>query len=453
MTDKFHGHVVVDLGFGDAGKGRVVDFLCRLHRGALVVRYNGGPQAAHNVITPDGRHHTFSQWGAGTFVGSDTYISRFAMVNPLNAFKEAAHLESVGISKPFSLLRVDPRAMVLTPFHRALNRLREMSRDVRHGSTGEGIGEGRIHQAAEGWERVLRAGHLLDGVLMRVHLKGLHDYAKREVAGFETPAARHNERWAESMEVILHPKMEEWMEAYREYAASATIDTETGHPLYVFREYDHVIFEGAQGVLLDENLGFHPHTTWSKTTRANAMELLRATSIGERLTILGVIRSYTTRHGDGPMVTEDFHMTRDIPELHNGTGVWQGAWRNGHLDLPALRYAIDHCNVDALVVTHMDRVPAGGMPVCTSYSSPFGLEITDPYLNGGKGSALVMKNYLPVLTNVSKHAYTDLIEHHLGVPVAMTTYGPTAHETRVIDRRYINPTNRRNNEELAQASA
>ena len=449
MTDKFHATLVVDLGYGDAGKGRVVDFLSRVHRGALVVRYCGGPQAAHNVVTWDGRHHTFSQWGAGTFSGSDTFISRFAMVNPLNAFKEAAHLESVGVSKPFSLLRVDPRAMVLTPFHRALNRLRELSRGThRHGSTGEGIGEGRIHQAHEGWENVLRVGHLRDNVLMTVKLNGLHDYAKTEAAKFEPPAARLNERWGESMEVILRPKMKEWMEAYREYALQANVDVD--HPLHVFREYDHVIFEGAQGVLLDEDHGFHPHTTWSKTTRRNALELLDGS--GNRVTTLGVIRSYTTRHGDGPMVTEDFHLTRALPELHNGTGVWSGGWRNGHLDLPAIRYAMDMSPVDGLVVTHMDRVPKDGMPVCTSYVDSGGSAISEPYFDG-KNATVLMKDYFPVLTNVSKRAYTDLIEHHLGAPVVMTTYGPTAHETRVIDRRYINPTNRRNNAELAQASA
>lgn len=443
--------VVVDLGFGDAGKGRVVDFLCRVNRGALVVRYNGGPQAAHNVVTPGGRHHTFSQWGAGTFADSPTYLSKFMMVNPHNAFKEAEHLAEVGIHDPFSLLTVDARCMVLTPFHRALNRLREMSRNVRHGSTGEGIGEGRIYQSSRGWERVLRVGHLADGVMMRQGLSELHEYA-REIAGkFEMPE-KINERWGESMEVILNPKLVEWIEAYHEYARVITITEE--HPLRFFRDYDDIIFEGAQGVLLDESFGFHPHTTWSKTTAGNALELINGTG-SKNITVLGVMRSYTTRHGDGPMVTEDFHLTRDIPELHNGTGVWQGAWRNGHLDLPALAYATSVSTIDALVVTHMDRVPKDGWEICTSYDTPS--TVTRPrtgdYYLQGRDSGRLMKDYLPVLTNVSKSAYLDMIEHHLNRPVVMECHGPTAHETRVLDRAYINPTNRRNNAELAQATS
>ena len=87
------------------------------------------------------------------------------------------------------------------------------------------------------------------------------------------------------------------------------------------------VFEGAQGVLLDEWRGFHPYTTWSTTTFANAETLLA--EAGETAIRLGVVRCYLTRHGPGPFVTED--PTLEIPEPHNGTGTWQGAFRNGSL--------------------------------------------------------------------------------------------------------------------------
>ncbi|MCP9971471.1 adenylosuccinate synthetase [Actinomadura madurae] len=86
-----------------------------------------------------------------------------------------------------------------------------------------------------------------------------------------------------------------------------------------------VVFEGAQGVLLDEWHGFHPYTTWSATTFANA-ETLLAEAGGTALR-LGVLRAYATRHGPGPFVTEDPVLTADLPEPHNGTGRWQGAFR------------------------------------------------------------------------------------------------------------------------------
>ena len=109
-----------------------------------------------------------------------------------------------------------------------------------------------------------------------------------------------------------------------------------------------VVFEGAQGVLLDEWRGFHPYTTWSTTTFANAEQLLA--EAGQQAIRLGVTRCYAPRHGPGPLVTEDPIL--DLPEPHNGRGAWQGPFRTGHLDAVALRYAIEVAGgVDALAVT------------------------------------------------------------------------------------------------------
>ena len=83
---------VVDLGYGDAGKGTVVDALCAASRKRAVLRFNGGAQAAHNVVAPDGRHHTFAQFGSGTFAGVPTHLTRFVVVDPLALAAEAAAL-------------------------------------------------------------------------------------------------------------------------------------------------------------------------------------------------------------------------------------------------------------------------------------------------------------------------------------------------------------------------
>jgi adenylosuccinate synthase len=114
-------------------------------------------------------------------------------------------------------------------------------------------------------------------------------------------------------------------------------------------------------VLLDEWRGWHPHTTWSTTTFDNVAELCPS------FRRLGVVRAYTTRHGSGPFVTEDPSL--DLPEAHNGHGEWQGAFRTGHFDAVAHRYAVEVAGgVDELAVTHLDvpaREPA--LKVCTSY--------------------------------------------------------------------------------------
>ena len=106
---------VVDLGYGDAGKGAVVDRLCRDGGVHTVVRFNGGAQAGHNVVTPDGRRHTFAQFGSGTFVpGVRTHLSRFMLVDPLALATEAARLRTLGVRDAFARLTVDRRAPLTT---------------------------------------------------------------------------------------------------------------------------------------------------------------------------------------------------------------------------------------------------------------------------------------------------------------------------------------------------
>src|SRR5579864_7866772 len=92
--------LVQGLGYGDEGKGSIVDYLVRQEKAPLVVRFNGGAQAAHNVVTDDGRHHTFTQFGSGTFAGARTFLSRFMIVNPFTLLTEAKALEQKGVANP-----------------------------------------------------------------------------------------------------------------------------------------------------------------------------------------------------------------------------------------------------------------------------------------------------------------------------------------------------------------
>jgi adenylosuccinate synthase len=133
-----------------------------------------------------------------------------------------------------------------------------------------------------------------------------------------------------------------------------------------------VIFEGAQGVLLDEWHGFHPYTTWSTTTFANAARLLTEAGYAGAVTRLGVLRAYATRHGPGPLVTEDAALTAALPDRHNTTNAWQRAFRVGHLDLVATRYALAVAGpVDALAVTNLDRLAGRSRwTVCHAYHYP-----------------------------------------------------------------------------------
>src|SRR5690349_24164707 len=115
---------VVDLGYGDAGKGTIVDWLCANESVEAVIRFNGGAQAGHNVVTPDGRHHTFSQFGSGAFNPHvKTYLSRHVVIHPTALLIEGDILEAKRVQDPFSRLRLSDQALVITPFHQAANRI------------------------------------------------------------------------------------------------------------------------------------------------------------------------------------------------------------------------------------------------------------------------------------------------------------------------------------------
>ena len=143
----FSHAIVCGLGFGDEGKGSVTDCLCSpdsAEPAHAVVRFNGGAQAAHNVVTADGRHHTFAQFGSGSFTpGVRTHLSRFMLVDPLALAAEAAHLASArGPRRRWAWLTRRPRR----PAHHALPPRRQPGQGTgprrgRHGSCGMGIGE------------------------------------------------------------------------------------------------------------------------------------------------------------------------------------------------------------------------------------------------------------------------------------------------------------------------
>ncbi|MGW4249126.1 adenylosuccinate synthetase, partial [Nocardia sp. NPDC004722] len=329
--------IVVDLGFGDAGKGATVDWLCSAAAGldvAAVVRFNGGAQAAHNVIA-DGRHHTFRQFGSGTLSGVPTLLSRHMLVEPLALAAEARELAALGVADPLSLLYVDERALLTTPIHGAANRCREDTRGTsRHGSCGIGIGE--------------TARYALDHDAPRVADCRRPEVLRRKLIALE----RH---YAPLLATGRHryDAIDDLVDAYTAFAGAVAILP--GDQLAAFARTGRLVFEGAQGVLLDEWRGTHPYTTWSTVEPRKARAMLAR--IGEPGYVLGVTRAYMTRHGAGPFPTEDPRLS--IPEAHNATGEYQGGFRRGHLDPLLLRYAVDACGgVDGLAVNHLDAVGA-----------------------------------------------------------------------------------------------
>ena len=424
-TDHTEHVIVCDLGFGDAGKGTVVDRLCRGPLGPgsrrpvhAVVRHNGGAQAAHNVVTRDGRHHTFAQFGSGTLAGVPTHLSRFMLVDPLALAAEASHLAALGVPDPLALLTVDRRALLTTPYHAAANRIREQRRDQdRHGSCGLGIGEtaryalGHPADAPTAADCTTPARLIAGLTLLRDRLA-----AELGLTPTDLPA----------------PPPADCADAFRAFAEHVRLTDET-HLTGLLRTGP-VVFEGAQGVLLDEWHGFHPYTTWSTTTFANAETLLAESGAPGAALRLGVLRSYTTRHGPGPLPTEDKAL--DLPEVHNGTGRWQGAFRTGHFDTVAHRYALGVAGgADALALTHLDapaRQP--GLRICESYDLDgatlhrIGSGATGDLTAQARLTAALLRARPGRLTDPGPDpdSWADAIAEALRTPVLLESYGPTA---------------------------
>jgi adenylosuccinate synthase len=395
--------IVVDLGFGDAGKGSIVDWLCATEPVHAVVRFNGGGQAAHNVVLPDGRHHTFAQFGAGTLRGVPTHLSRYMLVEPLALAAEAAHLAVLGVPDPFGLLTVDRAALLTTPYHREAGRARELARgEHRHGSCGMGIGE--------------TMAYALD-----------QPAAAPTVGDCASPATL-----AEKLIVLRDalgvggPPVQDCVAAYRAFAERVSM-VDSGY-LESLLAQGPVVFEGAQGVLLDEWHGFHPYTTWSTTTFDNAATLLN----GVPALRLGVLRTSTTRHGPGPLITED--PTLELPDRYNVTNPWQGPFRVGHFDAVAHRYAIEVAgDVDALALTHLDA-PATRM--CMAYdiagSQVQALPVGEP---GDLDRQAALTARLLTAAPIYGDPVTDwpaAVADTLGVPVWLGSFGPTADDKKAM---------------------
>lgn len=408
----FGSHViVVDLGFGDAGKGATVDWLCAPEAGldvSAVVRFNGGAQAAHNVIAR-GRHHTFAQFGSGTLSGVPTLLSRHMLVEPIALAGEAERLAALGVRDPLALLRIDRRALLTTPIHIAANRAREDARGAaRHGSCGRGIGETSWYALAHEAPTV---GDCLRPMVLRAKLRALAAHYGPLIA----PSAHRYE------------PIDDLVEMYREFAAAVRFAEDDA--LAEFARRGRLIFEGAQGILLDEWRGFHPHTTWSTVEPRNARAMLA--EIGATGYVLGVTRTYLTRHGAGPFPTEDPGLS--IPEPHNGFGRYQGGFRHGHLDPILLRYAIEVAGgVDGLAVNHLD-VP-GTRYAATGYVT--GQGVIDR-LAPGRWQDLDHQSNLTNLLSGAEPILTELpadiepwLTRELATPVVLTGHGPARADRR-----------------------
>jgi len=410
---KNKANIVVDLGFGDAGKGSIVDYLSRCDPTTpkTIIRFNGGCQAAHNVVTPERKHHTFSQFGSGSFIRNvRTHLSRFMIIDPFAMLNEANSFKDLTGMNLYSRLTVDEDALVVTPIHKISNRLRELQRGKeRHGTCGLGIGEA-VSDSLRGL--AIRAKDLRDVRTLKKRLVYIY-LSKKDL--FSSDDYLIDSNYIDELAYDLRDTSKYFSIVGRGYLERIAKETD-------------LIFEGAQGVLIDEWYGFHPHTTWSTCTFKNALTLLKEINYQGEITKTGVIRTYMVRHGLGPFPTESKELKKVLPPgEHNGDHSWQGEFRVGWFDVPLIKYSIKVCDgIDFLALNHLDVVRKLEF-ICKSYDKKI---VPKKRLEDLSYQEKLTKDLFSVRAFVrpiiDQRDHVDFVESLLDCHVGIMSYGPTA---------------------------
>lgn len=316
-------HAIVGLGFGDEGKGKVTDFLCSRNSDPIVARFSGGQQAGHMVMK-EGHSHVFSNFGSGTLKYIPTYWSKYCTVDPVGIVNEYQILKDKGYNPE---LFIDPRCPITTPFDKLCNQ--NSSLINKNGSCGVGVGT--TFKREENFYSLLFEDLFFPSIVeMKLNL--IRDY------------------YCYNINDVTDKFLEDFLYCCKFIRSKNFIFKRNQK---IITDYFSIIFEGSQGLLLDQHYGFFPHCTPSNVGTKNIIE------IGYEPEVWLVTRAYQTRHGNGPMTNEDREFKINNKYEHNTTHEYQGEFRTSMLDLDLLKYAImkdEYINIhrDNLVINHLD---------------------------------------------------------------------------------------------------
>lgn len=322
--------VVIGASFGDEGKGLVTDHLCAQGAG-VVVRFNGGANAGHTVVTPEGERHVFRHFGSGSLCDVPTFLSQFFVCNPILFFEELEQLRALGFHPA---VYAHPDCLITTFMDMVINQAIENNRGAkRHGSCGIGFHE------------TMNRSKVAE---LKITLGDLWNGSKRMESQMKEICGKYS-KFRIGKEIDEPKAVAAFMDCCKQFA-------EYVQPLGIGQCED-IVFEGAQGLLLDQNnKEYFPHVTHSNTGMRNVDVLCKQAGI-DKVEIYYVSRTYLTRHGDGPLPGEDPAMS--FEDTTNKPNLFQGSLRFAPLDWSQLRA---RCNKDAagkpykLVVTHCDQL-------------------------------------------------------------------------------------------------
>jgi adenylosuccinate synthase len=420
--------VILGAQWGDEGKGKIVDVLSE--KFSVVARYAGGHNAGHTVIIK-GKKFVLQLIPCGVLrQGCKGVIGNGVVLDPMAFLNEVKKLKDAGLPVDGQLF-VSNRAQVILPYHRMIELAAENAPGrTKIGTTSRGIGpayEDKMHRSG------LRVVDLLNSALLRTHIENAcHEKNTIAHALFGTAP--------------LDPKT-----MYEEYARAAeqVAPFVTDTAVMLNHAIDHgekVMFEGAQGALLDIDHGTYPFVTSSSSTAGGAVT---GTGVGPTRigSVIGVTKAYVTRVGEGPFPTEIHDSTSDLLRARGQEyGAVTGRPRRcGWLDLPLLRYSNMINGTEWLVVTKMDVMDeCAEIPVCTGYkingkltdvipADMPGYNAIEPVytkLKGWKSSTEGITEFdkLPPLAQ----DYLKFVEKESGAKIGMVSTGPDREQTMTL---------------------
>ncbi len=415
---------VIGLQWGDEGKGKIIDILSA--EANVIVRYQGGNNAGHTVVK-DGVRYAFHLIPSGVLHEDKVCVMGNGMViDPLALLHELDELRSQGLDVSPRQLKISENAHIIFPYHRKLDGFRERLRSNRIGTTGRGIGPCYMDKYARSG---IRVGDLLNPKLFISKLKdniieknGIY----RQVFGYD----------GFSEEEIAREYL-----GYAEKITPFVCDTVSLlHELW--REGRSILFEGAQGTMLDVDFGTYPFVT---SSNASVSGIFSGTGLPPKALdkVIGVCKAYTTRVGEGPFPTELFDdLGNRLRDKGGEFGTTTGRPRRcGWFDAVLVRYAVRLNGVDEIVITKLDVLDElDEIKVCVGYrlgdevlkTYPFDIEVfsnVEPIYETFKG----WKTDTTALRDISDlpreaRDYIDAISDLVGAKISMVSVGSDREE-------------------------
>jgi adenylosuccinate synthase len=420
--------VIVGLQWGDEGKGKTTDFLAE--QTAMVVRYQGGDNAGHTVVRGEEVFKLRLTPSGVLYPHMTSVIGNGVVVNPMTLIAELDMLTERGID--VERVRVSRSAHVIMPYHVALDRGNEVRlADAAVGTTGRGIGPAYGDRA---WRVGLRMEDLLDRTVLRERLERVVTDKNLVLASMGCPPFDVD---------ALVDEAAGWGDRLR-----AHLDDTTWLVQGALARGEHVLFEGAQGTLLDLDHGSYPYVTSSNPVAGGACT---GGGIGPLQVdeVIGVMKAYTTRVGSGPYPTELLDgVGRGIAERGNEYGTVTGRPRRvGWFDAVPLRYAVAVNSVSSIMLNKLDILSGlDTLRVCVAY------EIDGRRVESWPSSGAALARAVPIYEDVpgwsepihgvrslrelpeNARRYVAAIEDHAGVPIVLVSVGPE--RTQTIERAW-----------------